>query len=248
MPNSSGFIDFNQQLAATGDEEQRELEAAMSRAEAAQGGAERSLTHANLAARDEHVGLSETASYSDYLKARQNASNAWAAVTSPDANPRSVRGAVANRMGAGGRQQAAGDELQSREQEFGRRNEGNRGEYEGFVRQQSEARAAAEGERARRNSEEEAQNTQLADYYHRMMAPGGQFQGGMNYTSAAQRYLALQQRAGQNGWANGGFDPRSQGAANGREVRSQAYGDQYNQNNPDDLTQSEKRWGSYGRK
>ncbi len=156
MPNSSGFVDFNQQLATSGDEERRLMEAAMSRAEAAQGKAQSGLQHASQQAGEQHVGLSETASYSDYLKARQDASNAWAAVTSPDANPRSVRGAIANRMGVAGQQQMAGDELQSREQTLGARNEGNAGAHAAYQRGMDERAAAAEAQRKAREGEDAA--------------------------------------------------------------------------------------------
>lgn len=123
MPNASGFVDFNQQMDLTGDEEQRLLEEAMARAEQATGKAQASLQSVSRDANNQNVAdLTQVGSYSDYLAAKRNAADAWAAVTGPDANPRSVRSAVASgRLGAQGRMDAAGRELGSREDEFGRR-------------------------------------------------------------------------------------------------------------------------------
>lgn len=106
-------------MALSGDEEQRLLEEAMARAEQADAAAQSSLRSAATDASNQNVNdITQSASYSDYLAAKRNAANAWAAVTGPDANPRSVRGGVANRLGASQRAGAAGDELSRREGVF----------------------------------------------------------------------------------------------------------------------------------
>ena len=123
MPNASGYVDFSQQMELSGDEEQRLLEEAMQRAEQADTAAQTSLRGVATDANNQNVAdLTQAGSYSDYLAAKRNAANAWAAVTGPDANPRSVRSSVASgRLGAQGRSDAATRELASREGEFGRR-------------------------------------------------------------------------------------------------------------------------------
>lgn len=106
MPNSSGFVDFNQYRDTNQDDEQAMLERAMEAAhradERAQGGL-RAASRETFGKYDSHgqvVGekaLSETASYSDYLKAKQDAGAAWAAVNARSVDPR--RAALQSTMG-----------------------------------------------------------------------------------------------------------------------------------------------------
>lgn len=129
MPNSSGFVDFSQQLGVSGDEERRLLEQAMSRAQEATTKAQGSLAHAGQEAAGhydangqivgESADLSKTASYSDYLQAKQSAAQAWAAVGGPTLSPRSVRGAMQGQLGVDAASRTAGDALHAREDQLG---------------------------------------------------------------------------------------------------------------------------------
>lgn len=256
MANSSGFVDFSQEMAGTGDAERRLLEQALARAEEATGKSQQALRNAERDAggrygadgqlTGEESSLSQSASYSDYLSAKGAAKAAWEAVASENLNPRSVRGVLQGSMGVGGRMRGVGEDLAAREDAAGGRLETRHAALETHRAQRiadAEAKRAAAAERERVDRE---QNTQMSEYYRQMMAPGGEFKGGMNYASAAQRYLALQQRAGEHGWDSGGFDPNSRSAANGLEVRSMAYGDATSPINREQRTQAETRWGNYG--
>ena len=115
MPdNSSGYIDFNQYSEQNGADEQQRIEQAMQRAEAAQGKAQGALRKSELEGagrygKDGQItgekSLSQTASYSDYLKASQEATAAWAAVNSRSKDPRLA--ALQGSLGGPGRERSA---------------------------------------------------------------------------------------------------------------------------------------------
>ncbi len=145
MPdNSSGFVDFNQYADLNQSDEQRLMEEAMQRAEAADQKSKLALGHASQEAQGRYVtqadidadtragkaprgrvgaivgesqGLSQTASYGDYLKAKQDASNAWAQVNAKGADPRTnaLRGQLSAQGGMGARAAAAEAERARRE-------------------------------------------------------------------------------------------------------------------------------------
>ena len=157
MANSSGFVDFSQQLAATGDEEQRLLEQAMQRAEEAQGKAQAGLRQVGRESRGRYgkdgqlsdgTDIAETASYSDYLSAKGAAAKAWQAVTSPDVNPRGMRSVVQGRMGVDQKRQQAGQGL-SRQQA-------------GYHRELGEQRGSNARQRTAAAAQQEAKQRELA--------------------------------------------------------------------------------------
>ncbi len=160
MPNSSGFVDFNQTYDVTHDEEQRLMEAAMQRAEAADVGAQQQLVRTEHQAIDSGAeGLSKAASYSDYLKAKDAAVKAWAAVTTQSANPLSqaVRGVVGGKSGldVAGRAAASRDDLAGREANMGKwTEEAYAGKQANDARQAADAqsKAAARDARAREDA------------------------------------------------------------------------------------------------
>lgn len=129
------------------------MEQAMARAEAATGTAQHSLMQASQQAGAQHVGLSESGSYSDYLARKQDAAKAWAAVAGPGNNPRSVRGALA--QGAMGAGRMADADLADREQRLGERNSGNAASWGAYNRGIQERAAAAE---AAKNDRTKADN------------------------------------------------------------------------------------------
>lgn len=217
------FIDFDAQMAATGDDERKLLEAAMSRAEAAQEKAQHGLVQSSQAAQEQHTGLSQTGSYSDYLQAKRNAANAWAEVSGSDANPRSMRNVLAR----GGQGRAAGEELATREAEFGQRNEGNAASHAASVRAASErAEADARARSERETSARDATNKHLQSVYGRWML-SHQLGGG---TEDRQRYAQMLSTGVDEGWALPGLtaEQRSSFGSNGDRrgwgIESDAWG------------------------
>src|ERR1044072_2415696 len=98
----------------------------MARAEAADRSAQQQLVRTSQEAVNTGVeGLSRTASYSDYLKAKRSAADAWAAVGAdgPDQGPRSaaLRGSPRPGEGVGTGAAASAAELAGREERLGQR-------------------------------------------------------------------------------------------------------------------------------
>ncbi len=198
------------------------MEEAMSRAEESQGKAEHSLVQASQAAGNQHVGLSETGSYSDFLAAKQNAANAWAAVSGPDANPRSVRGALMT-----GRGQAATDGLSGREMELGARNSGNAGSHSAYQRGVDERAAATQAEQAARTQTAiDARNKHLTGAYSRWQAAMANGGG----TEERDRYAQMMSNGIDQGWRLPGLTPEQQanagqaGDRRGWGIEEQAWG------------------------
>lgn len=93
MPNRSGFVDFNQFFGANAAAEEEQLRAAMERAQGLDATADAALRKArDEAAKQAFEGgdanITSVGSYSDYLDAKRNAANAWAAMNAAGADPR----------------------------------------------------------------------------------------------------------------------------------------------------------------
>lgn len=112
--NASGFVDFEAFRGLNAETEDKLMQEAIARAEAADAAAQGSLRKVSREAeggygpggsfRDVQSDLTKVGSYSDYLKAKQNAANAWAAVSQSTGDPRTDalrggRGAQAAEMG-----------------------------------------------------------------------------------------------------------------------------------------------------
>ncbi|MBL0304417.1 MAG: hypothetical protein IPQ23_22450 [Cytophagaceae bacterium] len=112
--NASGFVGFEAFRGLNQDSEDKLMQEAIARAEAADAAAQGSLRKVSREAeggygpggsfRDVQSDLTKVGSYSDYLKAKQNAANAWAAVSQSTGDPRTDalrggRGAQAAEMG-----------------------------------------------------------------------------------------------------------------------------------------------------
>lgn len=112
--NASGFVDFEAFRGLNQDSEDRLMQEAIARAEAADETARGSLRKVSREAeggygpggsfRDPQADLTKVGSYSDYLKAKQNAAQAWAAVSQSTGDVRTDalrggRGAQAAEMG-----------------------------------------------------------------------------------------------------------------------------------------------------
>lgn len=123
--NASGFVDFEAFRGLNQDSEDKLMQEAIARAEAADAAAQGSLRKVSREAeggygpggsfRDVQSDLTKVGSYSDYLKAKQNAANAWAAVSQSTGDPRTDalrggRGAQAAEMGRQSRQELSGRE------------------------------------------------------------------------------------------------------------------------------------------
>ena len=229
VPNSSGFVDFNQTYDVTHDEEQRLMEAAMQRAEAADTGAQQQLVRTKQQAVDSGAeGLSQAASYSDYLKAKQQATKAWAAVTASSANPYSdaVRGKVGGKGGldVAGRASASRDDLAGREANMGRwTEEAFAGKQENDARQAAWAKSQDDAKQRRANEDKE----NAAAFQTSLTAARGRARGERSlfepdgYTTpyAGRNFSQMQLAANQRN--PGSFDPYSQ---EGRTLRMDAYG------------------------
>lgn len=211
MPNSSGFIDFNQQLDATGDSERADLERAMQKAEEQTRQARGALGQAGREAGDHYdangqltagaAGLSQTASYSDYLRAKDNAAQAWAAVTAPTLNPRSVRGAIGNQLGVDAASQAAGNGLHGQEDRLGADIEAQgRSRATEASRRASEAEMKQQAVDARSKSDDDAKKAYLAALTGgargRAAAGGAQ----QDYVGGFNPYASSQWAQQQGGW------------------------------------------------
>lgn len=112
--NASGFVDFEAFRGLNAETEDKLMQEAIARAEAADAAAQGSLRKVSREAeggygpggsfRDVQSDLTKVGSYSDYLKAKQNAAQAWAAVSQSTGDPRTDalrggRGAQAAEMG-----------------------------------------------------------------------------------------------------------------------------------------------------
>lgn len=121
MPNESGFVDFKQYSDLNSEEESRRLQEALDAAEAADGVAQKSLMVAGRSA----VGgdVTQSANYSDYLVAKQNASKAWAAANMTSSDPRmaGLRKSLNTQSNVAGQGAASGEELTRREGVFAKR-------------------------------------------------------------------------------------------------------------------------------
>lgn len=95
MPNRSGFVDFNQFFGANAAAEEEQLRAAMERAQGLDATANAALRKSRMEAEQQAFGggdasITSVGSYSDYLDAKRNAANAWAAMNSAGADPRTA--------------------------------------------------------------------------------------------------------------------------------------------------------------
>ena len=115
MPNESGFVDFKQYADLNSDEEQQRLQQAMDAAEAQDDYAQKQLIKVRNSTTDGDI--THSASYSDYLVAKQNAAKAWAAANMSGSDPRSgaLRGSLNQSNNVVGQGQAAQDERNRRE-------------------------------------------------------------------------------------------------------------------------------------
>ena len=159
MTSPSGFVDFNQYLGANQDEETRLLKQALERAQQADAGSasaiRRSARDATAQGKtDATATLSGVSSYSDYLKAKQEAENSWADVTGPTGNPfaDAVRGVIRSRKGAdamaaGAQQQR--DELEARKASEVDRDVTSLAKSRGQDEARTASQRAAQDERAR---------------------------------------------------------------------------------------------------
>lgn len=194
------------------------MEQAMARAEAATGTAQHSLLQASQQAGAQHVGLSESGSYSDYLARKQDAAKAWAAVAGPGNNPRSVRGALA--QGAMGAGRMADADLADREQRLGERNSGNAASWEAYNRGIQERAAAAQRDADKRKTDDEAnRNSFLSGVYARWIQDhqDGQIGGG---TEDRQRHAQILSGGIDQGWTLPGLTPEQRAnAAPGQDRR-----------------------------
>lgn len=192
MPSPSGFVDFNDYAALNQDEESRLMEEAMARAEAADATASQGLMQANVEAAGKP--LSQTGSYSDYLKQKQDAAKAWAAVSAKGADPRSnaLRGKV---RGEGGFDGAA--DFGAREDEFGRQRAGRvkDGAWVGAINADHAKRQAeaTEAQKAAVAATENHRQTVYGKWMEANYAGGG--------TSDRDRYAQMLSGAVDQGWA-----------------------------------------------
>lgn len=79
--NASGFVDYGQFSGLNREEDDRLMQEAMARAEAADAASQTALRRVSRDAEGKEADLTKVGSYSDFLKAKQDAAKAWAAVT-----------------------------------------------------------------------------------------------------------------------------------------------------------------------
>lgn len=228
MPN---FVDFSQFAAANAGSEQELLQRALQRAEQATAKEKQALVKSKQEARGhygadgqytgEAEGLSQTVSYSDYLKASREAASAWAAVTARSADPRTA--ALQGSMGgdAGARAAAAGTESGQRldaagaEVEAGRKSQlSQRDARAKYAKEQADAAKARADRDA--GAKEAYRNSLAAGAKARAAAGGAQldYVGGYNpYASSnwAQQQGAFEAQQLKNA---GGSDEQQRGIWN----------------------------------
>ena len=171
--NASGFVDFEAFRGLNQDSEDRLMQEAIARAEAADETARGSLRKVSREAeggygpggsfRDPQADLTKVGSYSDYLKAKQNAAQAWAAVSQSTGDVRTDalrggRGAQAAEMGKASAS-ALGADFTKRAGEATTRWEGAQ-KYRAEVKSRDD-KAKADVE-ARRKADDEKKRAQLA--------------------------------------------------------------------------------------
>lgn len=171
--NASGFVDFEAFRGLNQDSEDRLMQEAIARAEAADEAARGSLRKVSREAeggygpggsfRDPQADLTKVGSYSDYLKAKQNAAQAWAAVSQSTGDVRTDalrggRGAQAAEMGKASAS-ALGADFTKRAGEATTRWEGAQ-KYRAEVKSRDD-KAKADVE-ARRKADDEKKRAQLA--------------------------------------------------------------------------------------
>lgn len=217
MANSSGFIDFNQYVEQNAPEEQRLLEQAMQRAEAAQGRSQLALRKAEAEGQGRYgadglisgeKALSQTASYSDYLKANAEASAAWAAVTSRSRDPRAsaLQGSIGG--DAKGRAAQAMGDAAARESRAGANLDSNLVARTG---DRSKRLSDAATKRAADEARAQTEAGWREDYVRSMMtgAKGRAAAGG-----AQRDYVGMFNPAADSGWA------RQQGAWEAQQIKN----------------------------
>jgi len=155
VPSPSGFVDFNEYADLNQDEEARLMEEAAQRAEAADATASQGLMKANNEAGGKPI--SQTASYSDYLKQKQDAAKAWAAVSRRSADPR----AASLQGGAQFKNRSA--DFDAREAEFDKRQGQNR-EDGAYITTQNAAleKKTSDAAEAQRQASETARERYIA--------------------------------------------------------------------------------------
>lgn len=230
--NASGFVDFERFADLNADDEARLFEQAMAEAEAA---TEREKTALRIAKQDASGSLrrdgkltamtgdiSTTGSYSDYLKAKRDAADAWAKLNARSRDPRlaAVQGAAMTpeqRAAAGG----AGAASQARE-------DGAAGEvksgYEAAQRA-AEVRAAWEKQQAEaaglRAEEERDFKARFYADTEKKWGEGNQWDPFNPKARAQDNQRNAQILAG--GRASGAWTPQT--SFQGRQVNAQAWGD-----------------------
>lgn len=145
--------------------------------------------------------MSQVGSYSDYLKAKRDAKNAWAAVTQSTGDVRldALRGSMSQRPE--GMAKAAGDELANREQALG----GRVGEaYQGA--QQNRARQAAwtAAQEQAKSEREKADRAAKQDYFQsawgRVLGQHRNWDPNITATEQAQRMQQLSRALDSGEW------------------------------------------------
>lgn len=203
MPNSSGFVDFNQYAALNQDEEQRLMEEAMARAEAADQAAQQQLVRTSQEAVNTGAeGISHAASYSDYLKAKKSAADAWAAVGAEGADPRSaaLHGTLRARNGINDRAAASAAEFAGREGRLGERvSEAYEGAQKGKSDRAAYAKQQADAKKAREDQDAAAAQAHYTNVYGRWLA--GRQAGGVGLQqSDLQRQAQMLSQGVDSGW------------------------------------------------
>lgn len=222
MPdNSSGFVDFNEYSNLNSGEEQRLLDESVQRAQDATTKEKQALRTSEIDAGRSNTGLSETLSYSDYLKASREAASAWAAVTSRSRDPRAA--ALQGSIGQDAKAQAAaaGVDSATRLTNIGRRVDqgrwdaaASRAAREDYERKQAEA--AADRQRQTDEARESYIQSMSRGAYGRAAAGGAQ----RDYVGSWNPYADSDWAVQQGGWEAqqlknaGGTDAQQQGVWN----------------------------------
>lgn len=238
MPNSSGFVDFNQYAALNQDEEQRLMEEAMARAEAADQSAQQQLVRTSQEAVNTGAqNIDRVASYSDYLKAKRSAADAWAAVGAEGADPRSaaLHGAMRARNGINDRAAASAAELSGREGRLGERvGEAWVGAQKGKADRAAYAEAQAKAKEDRQKADAENKRNYFNSLFGRF-ADIKNLSGGPRGVAASDRIgWARQLSSGMDAgdWSldsyaestGGGFNPANKRGTWGSAIEQQAWG------------------------
>lgn len=142
------------------------MEEAMQRAEQADALARRNLTRASQEATSTGAeSMTQVGSYTDYLKAKKDARNAWAAVSQSTGDPRLDAVREARSRNAGLRASESANELAGREERLGQRvgesfsaRQANAAAMDAWRRQQAEAQDA----RAKKDA------AAKSDYYNKL--------------------------------------------------------------------------------